>query len=260
MPKILFRREKKEFVPELNREVTSVKAKQYFVSDDSKIVHTSEGSIPASELVKPSGSKVFTQNSNKEFVLLKADFIDVYKRLRKLPQTIPLKDIGFIVTETGIDKDSIVVDAGAGSGALSCFLAHLCKHVTTYEIRSDFLANVESNIQSLGLKNICVKNKSIYDGIEETNVDVVTLDLPEPWLALPSVEKALRVGGFVVSYSPSVPQIVDFVSAVQKNEKFLIIKTVELSERLWEVNGRRVRPKSIEIGHSGFLTLVRRIC
>ena len=204
--------------------------------------------------------KVFTDNSKKDFILLNADFIDLYKRLRMLSQTIPLKDIGFIITETGIDKESIIVDAGAGSGALSCFLAHLCKQITTYEIRQDFLQNIEDNIKSLGLKNIILKNKSIYDGVDETDVHLVTLDLPEPWLAIPSVEKALRIGGFVVNYSPSVPQVMDFVSAVRKNEHFLIIKTVELSERLWEVNNRRVRPKSIEIGHSGFLTLVRKIC
>ncbi len=260
MPKLLIRREKKEFVPELEREVTIVKAKQYFVVNDQNDFHTADGILPISELNKDSGSTVFTKATNKDFILLKTNFIDVYKRLKKLPQTIPLKDIGFIITETGINKESIVVDAGAGSGALSCFIAHLCKQITTYEIRVDFLQNIEDNIKSLGLKNITLKNKSIYDGIDEQNVDLITLDLPEPWLAIPALNRALKIGGFLVSYSPSVPQVMDFVNAIRGNASFLIIKTVELSERLWEVNGRRVRPKSIEIGHSGFLTLVRKIC
>lgn len=258
MPKLLICKEKKEFVKELNREVTTVKARQYFVGDESKQLHTTYGHISPEELQKPAGSKVFT-HSKKEFLLVDACFIDLYKRLRKLPQTIPLKDIGFIVAETGINKDSFVVDAGAGSAALACFLARLCDKVVTYEIRQDFLKNIENNIVFLGLKNIVVKNKSIYEGIDEKNVDLVTLDLPEPWLALDAVSSALKVGGFLVNYSPSVPQVMDFVSAIEKNGSFLVIKTVELSERLWEVNGRRVRPKSISIGHSGFLTLVRKI-
>ncbi len=260
MPKILIRRHKKEFIPELNREVTTVKAKQYFVVDNSCPFHTSDGVISPVELQKQDGSKILTDSTKKEFILLSTQFIDCYKRLRKLPQTIPLKDIGFIITETGINKDSIVIDAGAGSVALASFLAHICKEVITYEIREDFLQNIERNISFLNLKNITVKNKNIYDGIDETNIDLVTLDLPEPWFALSSVDKALKIGGFVVNYSPTLPQVMDFVSAIEKNNNFLIIKTVELTERLWEINGRRVRPKSIEIGHSGFLTLVRKIC
>lgn len=260
MPKILIRRQKKEFIPELNREVTTVKAKQYFVTDPKNPINTSDGLISVEELQKSDGSKVFTQNSKKEFTLFSAQFIDLYKRLRKLPQTIPLKDIGFIITETGINKDSIVVDAGAGSAALASILAHLCKELITYEIREDFLKNIHSNIEFLGIKNITVKHKNIYEGIDEKNVDLITLDLPEPWNAIPAIDQALKISGFIVNYSPTLPQVMDFVLALEKNEHFLVIKTVELIERLWEVNGRRVRPKSISIGHSGFLTLVRKIC
>ena len=258
--KILIRRQKKEFVAELNREVTTIKAKQYFVTDITKPLHTSDGVIVSDELKKPDGSKVVTEKTNKEFIMFSAQCIDVYKRLRKMPQTIPLKDIGFIITETGMNKETIVVDAGTGSGALACLLANVCKEVVSYEIREDFLKNIENNIALLGLKNIVVKNRSVYDGVDEKNVDVVTFDLPEPWKALVAVEKALKIGGFIISYSPSVPQVMDFVAAVEKNDHFLVIKTVELVERLWEVNGRRVRPKSISIGHSGFLTLIRKIC
>ena len=259
MPKILIRRQKKEFIPEIKREVTTVKAKQYFVVDTSCPFHTSDGIISSAELQKHDGSKVFTENSKKEFTLLSAQFIDIYKRLRKLPQTIPLKDSGFIITETGINKESVVVDAGTGSAALASILAHVCKEVVTYELREDFLKNIQSNIDSLGIKNITVKHKSIYEGIDEKQVDLITLDLPEPWKAVPSIDSALKVGGFIVNFSPTIPQIMDFVSAIEKNEHFLVVKTVELIERLWEVNNRRVRPKSISIGHSGFLTLVRKI-
>lgn len=258
--KILIRRQKKEFVPELNREVTTVKAKQYFVVDVKQPLHTSDGVISATELQKPDGSKVLTNSTKKEFTLLTAQFIDVYKRLRKLPQTIPLKDLGFIAAETGINKESVVVDAGTGSAALACFFANLVKQVITYELREDFLGNIQRNIEFLNLKNVTVKNKSVYECVDETNVDLITLDLPEPWQAISAADKALKIGGFIVNYSPTVPQIMDFVAAVEKNTNFLVVKTVEVTERLWETNGRRVRPKSIAIGHSGFLTFVRKIC
>ena len=72
-------------------------------------------------------------------------------------------------------------------------------------------------------------------------------------------EKALKIGGFLVSYSPSVPQVMDFVNIISKNKEFLILKTIEVIERKWEVDERKVRPVSQSIGHSGFLTFVRRV-
>ena len=88
---------------------------------------------------------------------------------------------------------------------------------------------------------------------------MVILDLPEPWLAIPSAKKALKVGGFLVSYSPSVPQMMDFVNAINKDENFTHIKASEIIEREWEIDGRKVRPRSQQIGHSGFISFARRI-
>lgn len=254
--KLLIHKEKREIVE--GREFIVAKARQYFVTDLSKDVHTLYGAIPKAELSKPSGS-VVKADTGKEFILIDASFVDIYKRLRKLPQTIPLKDIGLIIGETGINHESVIVDGGLGSGALASALAHLVKHVTSYEIRDDCIKTSESNIKMLGLTNITIKKKSLYDGIDEKDVDVITLDLPEPWKVIPHAAKALKIGGFLVSYSPSVPQVQDFVNGLQKNDQLLYVKTVELIERLWEIEGRRVRPKSTGIGHSGFISFARKI-
>ena len=254
--KLLIHKEKREIVD--GREFIVAKARQYFVTDLSKDVHTLYGTIPKSDLSGPSGS-VIKSDTGKEFVLLDASFIDVYKRLRKLPQTIPLKDIGFIVGETGINSQSVVVDGGLGSGALAAALAHIAKHVTSYEIREDCIKTAESNIKMLGLNNVTIKMKSLYDGIDEKDVDLITLDLPEPWKVIPHAAKSLKVGGFLISYSPSVHQVQDFVNELQKHDNLLYLKTVELIERLWEIEGRRVRPKSTGIGHSGFIVFARKI-
>ncbi len=254
--KLLIHKEKKEIVEGKER-ITS-KGKQYFVKDPNKPIGTLYGTIDAKELAKKSGSIVKT-DKGKEFTLLDADFIDVYKRLRKLPQTIPLKDIGLIIAETGINKDSKIVDGGAGSGVLAAALARIAKQVTSYEIREEHLKVAQENLKLLELKNIKIKNKSLYDGIEEKNTDLITLDLPEPWKVIKHAKKALKTGGWLVSYSPSVPQIQDFVNELEKNEEFFYVKTVEIIERLWEIHGRKVRPKSTGIGHSGFITFARKI-
>jgi len=251
--KLLIHKEKREVVD--GREFVVSKAKQYLVSSD-KDVDTFYGVVSKSDLQK---SGIIKSSSNKEFIVLDAGFIDIYKRLRKLPQTIPLKDIGLIMAETSINKDSLVVDGGVGSAALASALANIVKKVVSYEVREDCIAVSKDNINSLNIKNIEIKHKSLYDGIDEKDVDLITLDVPEPWKVIPHAVKALKVGGFLVSYSPCVPQVMDFANEVRNCDSLLFMKCVELIERLWDVAGRKVRPKSTGIGHSGFLTFVRKI-
>ncbi len=230
------------------------KQDKFLIKDLSKDFHTKHGFFKKEDLKK---TKVIS-NTKKEFIVFDTYFIDLYRKIKRSAQIIPLKDIGLVIAETGINNKSKVVDAGAGSGALACFLANIVKEVTTYEIRDDFIEIVKYNIKFLQLKNIKIKNKNIYDGIDEKNIDLVLLDLPEPWRAIESAKKALKVGGFLVSYSPTIPQSQDFVNEINKDENFVHVKTSEIIEREWEIDGRKIRP-SQRIGHSGFISFVRRI-
>ncbi|MDP3765362.1 MAG: methyltransferase domain-containing protein [Nanoarchaeota archaeon] len=233
--------------------------KKFYAKDLDQDLHTQYGFIKKEELKKAKDGELLKSNTNKEFFIFSPFFIDLYRKIKRDAQIIPLKDIGLIIAETGINKSSRVLDAGSGSGALACFLAGIAKEVVTYEIREDFIEIVKANIDFLGLKNIQIKNIDIYNKIEDKNIDVIILDLPEPWNALENCDKAIKIGGFLVSYSPSVPQVADFVDAVRKNENFVYLKTIEIIEREWEVEERRVRPKSKGIGHSGFLSFARKV-
>ena len=73
------------------------------------------------------------------------------------------------------------------------------------------------------------------------------------------VKKALKNHGFLVSYSPTIPQVMDLIEEVKKHKELIYLETVEIIERHWEFSERKVRPKSQQIGHSGFLTFVRRL-
>jgi len=253
-PKLLIRKKHKVLVDGVERTIS--KQMQYLVQDITKPFNTKFGRIPPKELKKKAGSAAKTEQG-KDFTIIEADFLDQFKRLKKFAQTVTLKDIAHIVTETGINKDSVVVDAGAGSGALACYLGHISKQVYTYEIRKESIDMSNHNISALGLKNVTLREKDVTKGISEKNVDVVTLDLPEPWNAISSAHKALKIGGYIVSYSPTVPQVQKFVDSL--GEKFLIIKTIEVIERPWVVEGQRVRPSNIDIGHTAFLTFARKI-
>lgn len=233
--------------------------KKFYVKDSSKDFHTQFGFVKAEELKKAKPGSVLKTNTGKELYVLEPSFVDIYRKIKRGAQIIPLKDIGSIITETGINPQSKIVDAGAGSGGLSCFLATIAKEVTTYDIRDDFIKIVEKNKEFLDLKNLKIKKGSVYESIDEKNVDVITLDLPEPWEAVDNAEKALKAGGFIMSYSPTIPQVMDFIKAIKENEKLIFLKTIEIIERDWDVDGRKVRPATQKIGHSGFLTFVRKV-
>ena len=256
--KLLIQKEKREYIKDLQKEVVVRKGKTYFIEDSDKDYHNQQGIISKKELKKKEGSKV-SSNTQEEFILVNADFIDVYKRIGRLAQIIPLKDLGHIIAFTGLNKESKVVDAGAGSGGLACFLAHLCKTVVTYDLKDESVALVQKNKQYLGLKNLTVKKKNIFHGIDEKNVDIITLDIADPWNALGSVNTSLKIGGYLVCYTPQITQAMDLVNTIQKQDHFLYLKTVEILEREWTIKGRIVKPKGFPIEHSGFITFARRI-
>lgn len=257
-PKILIRKAKYQFIEDLGREVAIIKPKTFFVPDSSKDFHTNQGVISSAELDKKSGEKAKSA-IGKDFIVLEPTYLDLYKRIERAAQIIPLKDIGSIITLTGIGRDSTVIDAGAGSGALSLFLAHICKKVTCYEIREDHYELVKRNIEMLKVDNVEIKLGSIYDGADEKDVDVITLDVPEPWETVQTIKDSLKVGGWAVIYNPSIQQISDFIEKIKDDDDFEVREIIEIIERSWDVKGRKIRPKTQGIGHSGFLCFVRRI-
>ncbi len=243
----------------IKRVLVADDGKRFYVRSLAADFHTQFGFVTRAALAKATPGDVLKTNTGMELFVFEPTFIDSYARIKRAPQIIPRKDVASIIAETGLGKGSIVVDAGTGSGALALFLANIARKVVTYEIREDFAKVAEENIGLLQLKNITVKKKDVYGGIDEKNVDVITLDLPEPWKALEAAARALKVGGFIVSYSPTIPQVSDFVAAVAKNKSLIHVKTTETIEREWELNERVIRPLSQQIGHSGFLTFVRKV-
>ncbi|MBN1503018.1 methyltransferase domain-containing protein [Candidatus Woesearchaeota archaeon] len=231
--------------------------RKFFVRELDKDFHTQYGFVKSKDLVEAKNGDKLVSNTGRDFFIFAPSFIDSYSKIKRGAQIIPLKDIGLIIAETGVNKDSIVLDAGSGSGALCCFLANLCKKVYSYEIRDDFFNIVKRNIDFLGLENIELKKKDIYSGIDEKELDLIVLDLPEPWKVIGHASKSLKVGGFLVNYSPTIPQTADFVNAL--TDSFVHVKTVEVIEREWEIKQRKVRPLSRGIGHSGFVSVVRRV-
>lgn len=255
--KIAIKKGKKQYIEELGREVTVSKPAQYYIEDISRDFHCTDGIIKKEDLEKESVAA--KTSKGKEYSIFSASFIDNYRKIKRLAQIIPLKDIGAIISGTGVGPESKVIDSGTGSGAVSLFLARHVKEVITYDLNDEHIQVAKDNAKELGINNITFKKGNIKEGIKENAADLFVLDIPEPWEAINTLNESIKVGGFVVSYSPTIPQTADFVNAIKDKEQFMHIKTIEIIERKWEIDGRKVRPKGQEIGHSGFLTFVRKI-
>jgi tRNA (adenine57-N1/adenine58-N1)-methyltransferase len=162
---------------------------------------------------------------------------------------------------SGIGPGSKVVEAGTGAGALTTALAHYVKptgRVYSYEIRQEFVKTALKNLEKASVGRLVeVKNSDITQGIAETNIDAVILDLSTPWLVVPHAYSALKGSGAVVSFSPTIDQIVKTVEALRESE-FVDIETIEAFFRGMQVERGKTRPETLMTAHTGYITFARK--
>ncbi len=188
---------------------------------------------------------------------LKFHFPQILKKLKRGPAIIQPKDIGLIVGYTGIGKESVCVDAGAGSGFLTIALANICKKVYSYERKPEFYELAEKNVERTGLENVELKNRDIFEGIDEKEADLVTLDLPEAEKAVAHAHSALKKDGWCVGYLPNVEQAKTFYIECHRNG-FSEIFMLEGIVREYEVREYGVRPAHIGLVHTAYLVFARK--
>lgn len=218
-------------------------------------LHTNFGLLKEDD-IKSHG--IIESNKGKTFFVLDAEFLDKVGFMKRGPQMPFAKDVAVILFYSGVGKESKVLDSGVGSGFLTASLARIAKSVVSYEIKEDVAKLAEKNMEFLGIKNVMIKNKDIYEGIEETDLDLITLDLPEPWRVLEHACKALKNSGALVTYLPSIVQVKELVENA-RTKGFFVVKTIEILEREWVVNDKIVRPSHEMYGHTAFLTFLRKL-
>jgi len=236
--------------------------KTYMVKAESaKTFHTHRGFIKFDDLIgKEFGSSV-TSNLGATFFALKPTLQDyIMKSARQTQITYP-KDIALIIMFSGIGPGSLVVEAGTGTGALTlalCFHVQPTGKVYSYEIREEFAAVAARNLQRAGVKDYAeLKNKDITLGIDETNVDAVILDLATPWLVITHARAALKPCGTLVSFSPTIDQVVQTVEALAQNG-FIAVETIECLMRGMQVERGKTRPQTLMTAHTGYVTFARK--
>ena len=222
--------------------------------------HSHTGSLAHDELIGGAEGRIVKASKGSTYLVLRPTLSERILKMPRGAQVIYPKDIGPILMIADIFPGARVFESGVGSGALSMSMLRVGAEITGYELREDFAARAQSNVSEFlgatALERYDVQLRNAYDGIDETNFDRVVLDLPEPWQVVPHASKALRSGGIIVAYTPSITQVSRFRDAL-KDHGFAMAETTEFMQRGWHVEGMAVRPDHRMVGHTGFLTSAR---
>ncbi|MCP8311646.1 MAG: tRNA (adenine-N1)-methyltransferase [Candidatus Methylarchaceae archaeon HK02M1] len=231
-------------------------------ADADKRVHTHLGYVDLSSILgKEYGSSIMTSVGERLWIL-KPTMVDLILKAERRTQIVYPKDLGMIVSMTGISSGSIIVEAGTGSGALTTFLANLVKpdgHVFSYEIRPEFIEIAKKNIERADLRNyVTIKQADAKKGFDERDVDVIIIDVGDPWTLVGVAWEALKGGGMIAGISPTMNQVEKLVVELG-NTGFLWIESFELLSRGLEARPEMTRPSMGMIGHTAYLTFARKV-
>jgi len=222
--------------------------------------HTHKGFVELGSLIGKSFGTRINSSMNAQFTALKPTLADYVQKISRLTQIMYPKDMALLLLYADIGPGSKVVEAGTGSGALTTLLASYVKpdgKIYSYEAKPQLIDLAERNLKRVGVSElVTLKTADITQGIEESEVNAVVLDLATPWLVIPHAHCALVGGGILASFSPTVEQVLKTVEALRGNN-FTAVETFECIVRRFQVEPGRTRPETLMIGHTGYMTFGR---
>jgi tRNA (adenine57-N1/adenine58-N1)-methyltransferase len=242
------------------------KGRQFLLKlDPGRTFQYHQGAIAHTELIgKPDGSWV-ESSSGGLLLLIRPRLADFVLKMKRGAQVVYPKDLGPILVYADIGPGMTILEAGTGSGALTLGLTRAVGpegKVVSVEIREDHAALARQTLERWFGEvpsNVELVIGDVAEHVERVQPDRIVLDLPEPWHVLEVAAEHQPTGGVFCAFLPTVPQVQTLVERATETRRFAQIEVKEFLFRDWNVSGRSVRPEHSMIGHTGFLTFMRRI-
>ncbi len=225
--------------------------------------HFDRGVIPHDSIIgSPEGGTV-TSSGGTDVVVLRPRLADYVLKMKRGAAVMYPKDTGAVVTWADIRPGSLVLEAGTGSGAMTLALSRAVGEqgrVVTVDTREDHQTHAKRLVEQFAgtiPPNIEFLTGDVVDHVADVGPDRVVLDLPEPWHCVEVLPGAMRPGGALAAYLPTVPQVEQLRRTMNDTHAFLAEDTFEVMMRSWKIAGRSVRPDHRMVGHTGFITVAR---
>jgi tRNA (adenine57-N1/adenine58-N1)-methyltransferase catalytic subunit len=226
--------------------------------------HTHRGAIAHDAVIGlPEGSVVASAGGDA-FLVLRPLLVDYVMSMPRGAQVIYPKDAAQIVHEGDIFPGARVLEAGAGSGAMTCSLLRAVGHgghVVSYEVREDHAEHAARNVETFFGERPANWTLVIADvaGYAGPAVHRAVLDMLAPWEVLDAVSRVLLPGGVLIVYVATVTQLSRTVEALREQQCWTEPRSWETMQRGWNVVGLAVRPQHNMRGHTAFLVSARRL-
>jgi tRNA (adenine57-N1/adenine58-N1)-methyltransferase catalytic subunit len=248
-------------------QLTDVKGRHYtMLLSPGGEFHTHRGAIAHDEVIGLQEGSVVKSTNGDPFLVLRPLLVDYVMSMPRGAQLIYPKDAAQIVLEGDIFPGARVLEAGAGSGALTCSLLRAVGpegRVISYEVRDDHAEHARRNVETFSggvPTNWQLVLSDVVDAdLADGSVDRVVLDMLAPWEVLDTVARVLVAGGVLIVYLATVTQLSKTVEALREQQCWTEPRSWETLQRGWNVVGLAVRPQHNMRGHTGFLVSARRL-
>jgi tRNA (adenine57-N1/adenine58-N1)-methyltransferase len=232
--------------------------------DQRRAISIRGGKIAVESVIGRDEGSVVRSSLNEPFLVFRPSLPQLIPNLPRSAQVIYPKDIGPILLWADLFPGARVVEAGVGAGALTMALLRAIGdegQLISYELREDFADLAQKNVSRYfgPAPNWTVKLGNVALDLVETNVDRLILDLAEPWQVIQRAWNALKPGGFLLCYLPTVLQVKSLIDALRIDKRFACIETSENLMRFWHFKGQSARPQHRMVAHTGFITSARRL-
>ena len=234
-----------------------------------KQFHTHQGALEHDELIGRPEGVVVTSTGGTAYLAFRPLLADFVLSMPRGATVVYPKDAAMIVGYADVFPGARVIEAGAGSGALSCSLLRAvgaAGAVYSYERREDFAAVATKNVERFFGSPHPAWRLTIGDLVQslaeeplDQLVDRAVLDMLSPWECLDAIGGVLLPGGLICCYVATTTQLSRVVEALREDGRFAEPASWETLLRTWHVEGLAVRPDHRMIGHTGFLVTARRL-
>ena len=247
-------------------QLTDAKGRMHTITlQEGQRFHTEKGGIEHDILIgAPEGSLV-TSSKGTAYLALRPLLHDFVMSMPRGATIIYPKDAALIVAFADIGPGARVLEAGAGSGALTCWLLRSVTGtgtLTSVEKRPDFAQIAQRNVTKYFRgtpENWMLHTADLVELAPAGPFDRVILDMLNPWDMLEVVEGCLVPGGVLCVYVATTTQLSRMVETLRAAGGWTEPKSSETMQRGWHVEGLAVRPDHRMVGHTGFLMFTRRL-